>query len=146
MEKIQWKVEGMTCANCALSINKYLQQQGAKDVTVNPIDGDVSFEVQETDEVKKLAKGGTTATQTVFVHPPAALLVLPALYACVDDAYDSGGAHSLADESLGAIGTDPAGLCSRYEFLWPLRHQEPAQWRSQHECADHYWCRFSIHL
>ena len=45
MEKVQWKVEGMTCANCAFTINKYLQKSGAKDIAVNPIDGDVSFEL-----------------------------------------------------------------------------------------------------
>src|SRR5215204_2391167 len=32
MEKVQWKVTGMTCANCALTVNKYLHQQGAKGV------------------------------------------------------------------------------------------------------------------
>lgn len=47
----------MTCANCALTINKYLQQQGAHSITVNPIDGDVSFEVVETEKATKLAKG-----------------------------------------------------------------------------------------
>ncbi len=57
MEKIQWKVEGMTCANCALTVNKYLQQQGAKSVVVNPIDGDVSFELNEIKTQNQLAKG-----------------------------------------------------------------------------------------
>ncbi len=28
MEKVNWKVEGMTCSNCALSVNKVLQKQG----------------------------------------------------------------------------------------------------------------------
>ena len=45
MEKISWKVEGMHCANCALTINKFLQNKGAKNVSVNAIDGDISFEV-----------------------------------------------------------------------------------------------------
>lgn len=43
MEKIDWKVEGMTCSNCALSVNKYLTKEGATEVKVNPIDGAVSF-------------------------------------------------------------------------------------------------------
>ena len=43
MEKIDWKVEGMTCSNCALSVNKYLSKEGAEDIKVNPIDGAVSF-------------------------------------------------------------------------------------------------------
>ena len=32
MEKVDWKVEGMTCTNCALSINRYLDKEGMKDV------------------------------------------------------------------------------------------------------------------
>ena len=35
MEKIEWKVDGMTCTNCALTINRYLDKQGLKDVKVN---------------------------------------------------------------------------------------------------------------
>jgi Cu+-exporting ATPase len=38
-----WKVSGMSCTNCALSIQQYLQQQGAQDIKVNFIGGDVSF-------------------------------------------------------------------------------------------------------
>src|SRR5215217_7948447 len=57
MEKVQWKVTGMTCANCALTVNKYLHQQGAKGVVVNPIDGDVSFELNELKTQQQLAKG-----------------------------------------------------------------------------------------
>ena len=57
MEKVSWKVDGMTCANCALTINKYLQKEGAQNVTVNPIDGDVSFEVIDETPTSKLAKG-----------------------------------------------------------------------------------------
>lgn len=57
MEKIQWKIDGMTCANCALTINKYLQQQGAKNVAVSPIDGNVSFELNGAKTQQQLAKG-----------------------------------------------------------------------------------------
>ena len=45
MEKVQWKVEGMHCANCALTVHKYLQKHGADNVAVNAIDGDVSFDI-----------------------------------------------------------------------------------------------------
>lgn len=38
-----WKVEGMTCANCALSINKTLEKEGLSNVSVNVITGEVSF-------------------------------------------------------------------------------------------------------
>ena len=57
MEKVEWKVDGMTCTNCALSINRYLQKQGLKDVKVNFIGGDVSFELDQTKSKEQLAKG-----------------------------------------------------------------------------------------
>jgi len=44
MEKVNWKVEGMTCSNCALSVNKVLQKQGMQHIAVNPLNGDVFFE------------------------------------------------------------------------------------------------------
>lgn len=44
MEKVNWKVEGMTCSNCALSVNKVLQKQGMHKISVNPISGEVFFE------------------------------------------------------------------------------------------------------
>lgn len=57
MEKVQWKVEGIHCANCALTINKYLAKEGAQNVSVNPIDGDVSFDINGNATQQQLAKG-----------------------------------------------------------------------------------------
>lgn len=58
METVNWKVEGMTCSNCALTISKYLQNQGLKNVKVNPIDGDVSFDLNgEEKKEEKLVRG-----------------------------------------------------------------------------------------
>jgi P-type Cu+ transporter len=54
-EQVNWKVEGMDCANCALSISTYLKKQGMKDVKVNPVSGDVLFE-----------KNGTTVSDDVL--------------------------------------------------------------------------------
>ncbi len=45
METVQWKVEGMSCTNCALTIHKYLEKQGLDEVKVNFIGGDVSFSI-----------------------------------------------------------------------------------------------------
>lgn len=56
-KKIQWKVEGMDCATCALTINKYLNKEGAKDVKVNFATGDVSFENSSNLAVDKITKG-----------------------------------------------------------------------------------------
>lgn len=57
MEKVQWKVEGMHCANCALTVNKYLQKQGAHNITVNPIDGDVIFDLNSGSTTTDIVKG-----------------------------------------------------------------------------------------
>jgi P-type Cu+ transporter len=57
MEKVQWKVEGMTCSNCALTIHKFLERKGMKDVKVNTIGGDVSFEIDDVHTKEELAKG-----------------------------------------------------------------------------------------
>lgn len=57
MEKIDWKVEGMTCTNCALSINRYLEKEGLKDVKVNFIGGEVSFELNGSKTKEQITKG-----------------------------------------------------------------------------------------
>lgn len=57
MEKVEWKVEGMDCTNCALTITKYLQKEGLKEVKVNFIGGDVSFETNGAKSKEELAKG-----------------------------------------------------------------------------------------
>lgn len=57
MEKVDWKVEGMTCTNCALTINKYLEKEGLKNVKVNFIGAEVSFEMTNDKSKEQLAKG-----------------------------------------------------------------------------------------
>jgi P-type Cu+ transporter len=57
MEKVQWKVDGMTCGNCALTVHKYLENKGAKNVAVSLINGDVSFEINGNATSPALAKG-----------------------------------------------------------------------------------------
>jgi P-type Cu+ transporter len=57
MEKVDWKVEGMDCTNCALTINRYLQKQGMQSVKVNFIGGDVSFETDGNKTKEELTKG-----------------------------------------------------------------------------------------
>lgn len=57
MEKVDWKVEGMNCTNCALSITNYLNKEGVKNVNVDFIGGEVSFETIENTSKEKLAKG-----------------------------------------------------------------------------------------
>ncbi|MEI6086233.1 MAG: cation-translocating P-type ATPase [Bacteroidota bacterium] len=57
MEKVNWKVEGMSCTNCALTVNKFLTEKGMQEVKVNFMGGDVSFEMKEDTSKTALAKG-----------------------------------------------------------------------------------------
>lgn len=54
---INWKVEGMTCANCALTISKYLEKEGLKNVKANPVSGEVIFDVAAGNGFEKIEKG-----------------------------------------------------------------------------------------
>jgi Cu+-exporting ATPase len=68
METIQLKVEGMTCANCALTINKFLEKKGMQNIKVNPIDGDVSFEIVEGADQEPLINGINDLGYEVVAH------------------------------------------------------------------------------
>ncbi len=57
MEKVDWKVEGMHCSNCALGVTKYLQKEGMEKVSVNPISGEVQFINSGTEDLNFLRKG-----------------------------------------------------------------------------------------
>ncbi|MEO6546817.1 MAG: cation-translocating P-type ATPase [Ferruginibacter sp.] len=57
MEKVEWKVSGMTCTNCALTINQYLKKEGLSEVSVNFIGGEVSFDMGADKSKDQLAKG-----------------------------------------------------------------------------------------
>ncbi|MCC6448105.1 MAG: cation-translocating P-type ATPase, partial [Chitinophagaceae bacterium] len=54
---IQSKVVGMTCGNCALSINHFLTEEGAENVVVNPSTGEVSFTIDEEKDEGDLFDG-----------------------------------------------------------------------------------------
>jgi len=73
MDTIQWKVEGMDCSNCALTIHKYLEKQGGKNVKVNFATGDVSFDLNGAATEEKLAKGindlGYAVKDPALSHP-----------------------------------------------------------------------------
>lgn len=68
MEKIQWKVDGMDCSNCALTIRKYLEKQGMQDVKVNFATGDVSFDANGNSKSKDLVTGIKELGYTVTNH------------------------------------------------------------------------------
>ncbi|TAL42988.1 MAG: cation-translocating P-type ATPase, partial [Chitinophagaceae bacterium] len=73
MEQVQWKVEGMDCNNCALTIHKYLEKKGMKNVKVNFANGDVSFEMNGTRKPEELVIGikelGYQVTNSKFQIP-----------------------------------------------------------------------------
>lgn len=54
---IQCQVEGMTCGNCALSIQKYLDKQGATHVVVNAATGEVNFQLEDENKKETLFDG-----------------------------------------------------------------------------------------
>lgn len=56
-ETVNWKVEGMTCANCALTISKYLEKEGLKNVKANPVSGEVIFETNGKNGFETIEKG-----------------------------------------------------------------------------------------
>ncbi len=57
MEKVHWKIEGMSCSNCALTIQKYLEEKGLENVRVNFIGGDVSFDLNGNITKPAIEKG-----------------------------------------------------------------------------------------
>ncbi|HSZ85398.1 MAG TPA: cation transporter, partial [Puia sp.] len=57
METINWKVEGMSCSNCALTIGNYLKKEGLQNVKVNLIGGDVSFDTITDTSKTNIIKG-----------------------------------------------------------------------------------------
>lgn len=54
MQDIHWRVEGMDCTNCALTVRRFLEKEGAEAVRVNFVDGEVSFKAKgNADSFKK---------------------------------------------------------------------------------------------
>ncbi len=54
---VKWKVEGMDCSNCALTIRKYLEKEGMSDIKVNFATGDLSFEMNGQSKKEELITG-----------------------------------------------------------------------------------------
>lgn len=57
MENIRWKVEGMDCSNCALTVRRFLEKEGAREIKVNFVDGDVAFQTNGSNSPEQLQKG-----------------------------------------------------------------------------------------
>ncbi|MEO7531880.1 MAG: cation-translocating P-type ATPase [Sediminibacterium sp.] len=57
MEEVNWKIEGMSCTNCALTVDKFLQSKGMQGVKVNFMGGEVSFDMAADIPKQEIAKG-----------------------------------------------------------------------------------------
>jgi Cu+-exporting ATPase len=93
MENIHWKVEGMDCTNCALTIRRFLEKEGATAIKVNFVDGDVSFQINTKSTPAQIQKGiedlgykvagniaengAAPAISTINIHLRYTLLCLP---------------------------------------------------------------------
>lgn len=71
METVNWKVEGMNCSNCVLTIDKYLQKQGLHNVKVSLAGGDVSFEINGNTSKTEIEKGITGLGYKVVKEQPS---------------------------------------------------------------------------
>ena len=72
METINWKVEGMSCSTCALTIGKYLEKKGLGNVKVSLASGDVSFDLTGGVDRGQLEKGISDLGYTVVGEQEAA--------------------------------------------------------------------------
>jgi len=66
METINWKVEGMSCSTCALTIGKYLEKKGGQNVRVTLASGDVSFDIKDDHDRLQLQEGINQLGYTVI--------------------------------------------------------------------------------
>ncbi|MDP5171412.1 MAG: cation-translocating P-type ATPase [Bacteroidia bacterium] len=56
-EHIELNVKGMTCTNCALGIQKYLEKEGAESIFVDFSSGEVIFDMKEQRRIDPIMKG-----------------------------------------------------------------------------------------
>ena len=72
METINWKVDGMSCSTCALTIGKYLEKKGLQNIKVSLVSGDVSFDTATEIDRTQLQKGIHDLGYTVLKEETAA--------------------------------------------------------------------------
>jgi Cu+-exporting ATPase len=78
METVNWKVEGMSCSTCALTIGKYLEKKGLQNVKVSLASGDVSFETSTDTDRQQIRKGIQDLGYTVLQEGAGADGLAPA--------------------------------------------------------------------
>jgi Cu+-exporting ATPase len=72
METINWKIEGMSCSTCALTIGKFLEKKGLQNIKVSLASGDVSFDTASDLDRSQLQKGIADLGYTVLKEQDAA--------------------------------------------------------------------------
>ena len=73
MVSVNWKIEGMSCSNCVLTIRQYLEKQGVQNIKISMASGDLSFDGDgQTDE--QLQKGIRGLGYTVVIDTDAAAI------------------------------------------------------------------------
>ena len=55
--QIEWKVRGMTCTNCAMSVDKQLKSLGLQEVEVDFMQSLVRFQPTDTVPLQKIQEG-----------------------------------------------------------------------------------------
>lgn len=71
METTNWKVEGMTCSNCSLTVARFLEKKGKRNVKVNLISGDVIFDKDDNKDNDNLIEGIEELGYKVKTDAPA---------------------------------------------------------------------------
>jgi P-type Cu+ transporter len=66
MEKIEWQIEGMDCANCALSIQKVIEKFGGENILINPVSGKAIFFLSNAHLLTSIKKAITKLDYTVY--------------------------------------------------------------------------------
>ena len=148
-EQVNWKVEGMDCANCALTISSYLKKQGMQEVKVNPVSGEVLFEKNGTGISEDSLKKGITGLGYTVLEADAPAHVadksmnkfLRYLLICIPFTLVlmlhmlPVHIHWLMNP-MAAAGTLFTCLFGGDEFLWPQCMEKPYQRYIQYECID----------
>ena len=71
METTNWKVEGMTCSNCSLTVARFLEKKGKRNVKVNLISGEVIFDKDDNKDNDNLIEGIEELGYKVKTDAPA---------------------------------------------------------------------------
>ena len=79
-QPVELKIEGMTCTNCALGVQKYLQKQGLENASVNFANAEATFLPNPDIPLQKIVKGieqlGYQVVQTNQPAPPGTFFTI----------------------------------------------------------------------